>query len=803
MIVSLSWLKQYIDISISPVELSECLTMAGLEVEGMEYPNNFLKDVIVAEVISTCKHINADHLMVCQVDNGAEHVQVVCGAPNVRAGAKYPLALPGATMPNNMTISRSKLRGEVSNGMLCSAKELNIGDNQSGIMELDYSYETGTSILKTMNLNEVIFELSVTPNRPDWLSVTGVAREISALLNIPFKMPEIFVNETGEDIKILTQVTNEAPELCQRYAARVIEGITIKESPKWLKERLKSVGIRSINNVVDITNFVLMELGQPLHAFDFDLLEEQRIVIKKAGNEFLFNTLDGAQHKLDPSSLMICDGNKPVAIAGIMGGENSEIHAGTTRVFLESAYFNPPDIRKISKQTGIRTESSYRFERGVDPDCVVFALNRAACLISELAGGRIAKGVIDCYPEPIQQSVIKLSTSSVNKMLGLKLSSKDIRGYLQALGMYIDTGEDSDILLVTPPNFRQDIKRSVDLIEEVARMHGYDKIPVTFPTTEVIASPQYQHQELREKSHQSMVSLGFMEIINYSFISRDSIANLGLSPDSELIKAVEIKNPLSEDQSIMRTTLIPGILNTMRGNLNHKNLNLSLFEIGKVFIPTSNELPDEREMLIALITGKRTNLSWMGKNDPVDFFDIKGVLETLFEQMSLPSPELKENNNITYLSNSQNAAILINGKAVGEIGMISKKVKAAFDLKQDAFIFQLDLAKLMPFALSIPTFKHIFKFPAVERDIAIVVDEHVKWSEVLFAIKNIRISILEKIELFDIFRDAEKVGQGRKSMAINFLFRSEIKTLNDNEVNKSINKIIQTLSKVINAILRV
>ena len=802
MIVSLSWLKQYIDISISPVELSECLTMAGLEVEGMEYPNDFLKDVVVAEVISVCKHSNADHLMVCQVDNGIEHVQVVCGAPNVMAGAKYPLALPGATMPGNMTISRSKLRGEISNGMLCSAKELNISDDKSGIMELDASYKTGTSILKAMDLGEVIFELSVTPNRPDWLSVTGVSREISALLNIPFKMPETAVNETGDDITKLTQVTNKAPELCQRYAARIIEGITVKSSPKWLKDRLESVGVRSVNNVVDITNFVLMELGQPLHAFDLDLLEEQRIVIKKAGKELLFNALDGTQHKLDPSSLVICDGKKPVALAGVMGGENSEIHAGTTRVFLESAYFNPPGIRKTSKQTGIRTESSYRFERGTDPDGVISALDRAACLISEVAGGRIAKGVIDSYPDPIQPPVITLSILSVNKMLGLKLSSKEITAYLQALGMRVDAGDKQDILLVIPPNFRQDIKRPVDLIEEVARMHGYDKIPVTFPATRVMASPQYQHQKLREMMHQAMVSLGFMEIINYSFISRDSLVNLGLSPEPELIKAVEIKNPLSEEQSVMRTTLVPGILNTMLRNLNHKNLDLSLFEIGKVFIPTSNELPDEREMLIALITGKRRHLSWVGKNDPVDFFDIKGVLETLFEQMSLPSPELKEDDGITYFSDSQKAVILINGKAVGEIGVISKKVKAAFDLKQDAFIFQLDLSKIIPFALLTPAFKHIFKFPAIERDIAIVVDEHVKWSEVLAAIKKIKIFTLEKVELFDIFRDTDKVGQGKKSMAVNFLFRSETKTLNDNEVNKSINKIIKTLSKVINASLR-
>lgn len=559
--VSLNWLKDYVEIRIDLKELVHLLTMSGLEVEEATSMGEGFEKVIVAEIHSIQKHPSADRLSLVEAKTHQETFSIVCGATNIKEGQKVPLALVGARLPNGIEIKRSKIRGVPSEGMLCSEIELALGQDASGIMILPSHVPLGMDLGEALGLKDTILDISITPNRPDCLCVIGVAREIAALTHQRMKYPLPSLTDLGEEIHQRTSVTILDQDLCPRYVARMIEGVKIGPSPHWMRNRLEKVGIRSINNVVDVTNYVMMENGQPLHAFDFELLEEGRIVVRRAKEGEEFVTLDGVKRTLDVEMLMICDGVKPVAIAGVMGGLNSEIKENTRRVLLESAYFNPAGNRRTSKKLGLETEAAYRFGRGIDYGGCLSAANRATQLIQELAGGRVVEGVVDAYPIPIKPSPIHLSVKKIHQVLGTEVSAKQVRNYLEDLELEVRE-EDEDALVVIPPSFRGDLEREIDLIEEVARLDGYEKIPITIPKGPPSSEERSKEFLIERKAIDTLIYHGYHEVITYSFTSPASRDILGLPPDDPRRQHLRILNPLTEDFSVMRTTLFPGLMET-------------------------------------------------------------------------------------------------------------------------------------------------------------------------------------------------------------------------------------------------
>ena len=567
--VSIKWLKDYIELNLTPEELAAKLTMAGLEVEALERKDPAFSGVVVAKILSIAKHPNADKLSLCRISTGAEDFPVVCGAANIKVGDIVPLAKVGATIPGGYTIKRSQIRGELSEGMLCSEEELGVGGDNTGIMILSPELKLGEDLAKALDLGDTVLDIGITPNRSDCLSMIGIAREIAALTGTSVKYPEITVKEIPEEIGTITSVTIEDPDLCPRYTARILKDIKIGPSPYWMKQRLEAVGLRSINNVVDVTNFVMMEFGQPLHAFDYRFLEEGRIVVRRSRAGEPFISLDEKERTLRADTLMICDGKKPVAIGGIMGGLNSEVKDDTEMVLLESAYFLPSSIRKSARWLGMGTDAAFRFERGIDPDGVVRALNRAAQLIAETAGGSICRGIIDEYPNKIDvPQAIPLRIGRVNSILGSNLDEAKIVNTLINLGMTVNMTDDLGSYLVNPPSYRVDISREIDLIEEVARLIGYDQIDLKLPQVSVKPIIRETKQVLDEKIRQILNGCGFSEVIHYSFITPKACEILNIPIDDERSKMLRIANPLTDDQAVMRTTLVFSLLDTMRSNAN-------------------------------------------------------------------------------------------------------------------------------------------------------------------------------------------------------------------------------------------
>jgi len=580
---SISWLKDYTSINMDVHPLADALTIAGLEVEAVIDRFGYLNRVVVGRIVEIEPHPNADKLKLVKVDVGAQTLAVVCGAPNVAKGMIAPVALPGTVFPNGFTLEKSIIRNVESEGMICSEAELGLGKDKSGIMTLSPSLHVGDKLSKALDLSDAVIEVDLTPNRPDCLSMIGVAREICAIQKTKIQYPDMSLSDSKDDIAGFTSVTIKAPDHCPRYAARLLTDITVGPSPFWLADRLMSVGLKPINNIVDITNFVLMETGQPLHAFDYDRLAENRIVVRRANEGELFTTLDMNERKLTSDMLMICDGQKPVAVGGVMGGLNSEIEETTTKVLIESAYFDPGSIRKTSKKLGLSTEASHRFERGIDPEGIVSALNRAARLMAEISGGKLIDGMIDEYPKKISVKTITLKIEETNGLLGTDLSRDQIKKLLESIEFSVKK-IDINTLKVYPPSFRVDIKRPQDLMEEVARLSGYNNIPTTFPAMPAKARKPQKLLDTRSRIMHLMTGFGFSETINYSFISRLSCDLLNLPSDDYRRNTVNILNPLTEDQAVMRTSLVPGLLETVCRNISKQQKNLRLFEIGKVYI---------------------------------------------------------------------------------------------------------------------------------------------------------------------------------------------------------------------------
>lgn len=796
--ISLNWLKNYIDVSnFSPVDLKNILTNSGLEVEAIEEIGKSLDGFIVAEVISKDKHPNADKLSVCKVNDGKQVHQVICGAPNVEVGQKIVFAPVGVVIPGTgEKLKKAKIRGVESSGMICSEMELGLGEDHTGIVVLNDNAPIGMAISEFLGLNDFVFEIGITPNRPDALSHIGIARELSAITRKKFVFPKIDFNESQEKIEkyLKVEIKNEVD--CPRYCARMVKNVKVKESPQWLKNYLTNVGLRPINNIVDISNFVMLELGQPLHTFDARLIEGRKIIIKNADDNERFITLDGKERILDSSMLMICDAVKKIAIAGVMGGLNSEISENTKEVIIESAYFNPKSIRRTSKKLGLSTESSYRFERGIDYKNTLIAANRAAQLIAELAGGDIVGGFIDENPIKFSDVIIELRISRTNKILGMELSRDDIVDILQRLYILVQK-TNGDVLICTIPSFRPDLKREIDLIEEVARIYGYDKILGDSRINFEISFDKIP-QRLDDKIREILTGYGLFEVINNTLLNEEE-------SKFDNLKSVKILNPISQELSHLRPTLIPGLIKTVALNHRFSEFDLQLYEIGRVMIAKKDNVIGvddyvELERLGICLTGKLVDKNWKENAINSDIFYLKGIVEGLLEKLSL------DNVNFSSYYASENEfysieiKIFIGKTYIGSLYKMTENYLKRFEIEKPVFVAELDLGILKNLPKTVVVFKKISNYPKVERDISFFVDNKIPYEKIESTIWKSADKLLVNVYLFDLYFDPKK--SDKKSLAVRLEFQSYERTLTAEEIEYKINKITSALEKEFNVQLR-
>ncbi|MGQ9858240.1 MAG: phenylalanine--tRNA ligase subunit beta [Thermodesulfobacteriota bacterium] len=798
---TLSWIQEFVSIEgMEARELAEGLTHRGLECSASL--EGSLDGIVVAEVLEVTPHPQADRLKLCRVKGGLEILNVVCGAPNVRAGVKVPLARVGAKLPNGAHISATRIRGVLSEGMLCSEAELQLGDDASGIWILPDHLEPGDRLDEALRLKDWVLSLDVTPNRADCLSVLGLAFEVAALVGGRVRPPKIQLRETAPAISNRFQVEIRDPDLCPRYVARMVEALEIAPSPLWMRRRLQLVGLRPINNVVDITNYVMWELGQPLHAFDLDLLEGSRIVVQRARPGERFVSLDGQLRVLSEDMLMIWDGARPVAVAGVMGGQNSEVRPQTRNVLIESAYFQPMNIRRTSKALGMNTEASRRFERGVDPEGCPRAADRAAQLMAELAGGAVAAGILDVYPRPQVSQPIRLRISRTNELLGTDLTLEEVRRTLEVLSMEVKEGEGGS-LLVVPPTRRVDLTREIDLVEEVARVWGFERIPSSLPGRTGAGVEETAQRGIEGKVRETLVGLGFHEAITFSFIDPMAMDRLGLAPLDRLRTALELRNPIRQDQRIMRTTLVPGLLDAVHRNLHRRTMDLRLFELGRVFLPKEGQLlPEEPRRVAGAMLGQRAPQHWSYPSSPVDFFDLKGVVETLLEAVHLKDVCFDSENPPVFLRRSAAARILSGHRELGWLGELHPEVLEKWDLESPVFLFEMDLEELVEPFSRVPVFKPLPRFPEVVRDLSVVVGEDVPGGDVLRCIREMGLEWLESVVLYDLFRDPEKLPPGTKSLTFRIWYRSKEGSLTDEAVNQEQQRLVDGLARAFGARLR-
>jgi len=800
--VSLNWLKEYVNISLSVDDLAELLTMSGLEVEAKEPLGRFLEEVVAARVLSVRAHPRADTLWLCEVEAGRGVVQVVCGAPNLRVGMMAPMALPGTKIPGGVEVKENRIRGEASVGMLLAEDEMGLTEDHTGIMVLPEALSPGASVAQALSLEDWAFEIGLTPNRPDCACVIGIAREIAALTKGKLRKPHIHFKESDRRIEALTSVTLDDPEGCPRYAAGMVCGFELKPSPFWMRYRLHVSGIRGISNVVDVTNYVLLEMGQPLHAFDYDRLKENRIVVRKAGEGEVFTTLDGKTHTMNKDNLMICDGQRPVALAGVMGGLNSEIFSESRNVLIESAFFDPLTIRKSSKRLSLSTEASYRFERGVDIDGAVPALRRAMMLISELAGGEVIQGIIDNYPAPRSPREIDLRVDKTNRFLGTQLSPEAVGGYLKALEMEVQPS-DENVLRVKAPSFRVDITRDWDLMEEVARLEGYDNIPVTIPPIRPSDEKESTEMTMGDRIREIMVGLGFNEAISFSFIAPDSADFLGAEKESPLRSFVTLLNPLTVDQSVMRTSLLPGLLAAVKTNLSYGEKDLKLFEWGRVFIRKgTEELPQEKLALSGLVMGLANSKEWYREERAADFYDVKGDAEALLKALGFRDLLFERGETPPWYLKDAAAVIRLSDLRLGTVGQFSPEVLKRFDVDAPSvFAFEIDGMVLLEKVTGDRTFEPLAKFPAVYRDLSIVAERSLESARIQEIILREGRGLVESVGVFDLF-EGGKIDPSEKALAYRICYRSRENTLDGKDINKLHENIIERIRKETGARLR-
>ncbi len=791
----MSWLSDYMDIDVTPKEYSDKLTMTGSKVEGYENMGENVENVVAGKVLTCEDHPDSDHLHVCTVDAGTgEVLQIVCGAPNVKEGIIVPVALVGAKLPGGIKIKKGKLRGVESYGMLCSHDELGITEDmlgyepEYGILILPEDTEIGTDIKDLFGMNETVVEFEITSNRPDCFSIIGLARETAASFNKKFTIPEVKFTENDENIADTISVEVQDKDKCKRYCARMVKNVKIGPSPSWMQERLRACGVRPINNIVDITNYVLLEYGQPMHAFDLRDLQDKKIIVRRASEGEVIKTLDEQDRELTADDLVIADGKRAVAIAGVMGGFNSEVKEDTTTVIFESATFDGASVRLTAQRVGLRTESSSRYEKGLDYNNTVPAVERACQLVEQLGCGENVGGMIDVMGNVKDMETLPFRPEKINAFLGTDIPTEEMVKYFDALGIKTDL----ENMTVTPPSFRPDLEGEADIAEEVARFYGYDKIPVTLLSGEATCGKKTERQQMQDEVNELLNAQGMYEIYTYTFTSPSIFDKLNIPSDSNLRNVVKISNPLGEDTSVMRTTTIASMLDILARNYNYRNASARLYEVGKIFIPSEKEgeLPSEPVKITMGMYG-----------DKVDFYDIKGICESLFANLHVENVKYEAVTNNSTFHPGRCAKISVGGKVLGIIGEIHPAVGRKFGIETPVYIGELDFENIF---LNINTdvkFKELPKYPAVTRDIAMLVDKNVPVAEIEEIIKKASGKMIESVQLFDVY-EGEQIPEGKKSVAYSAVYRASDRSLTGEEVQKVFDKVVKNLENQLGAQLR-
>ncbi|HHW08502.1 MAG TPA: phenylalanine--tRNA ligase subunit beta [Firmicutes bacterium] len=804
MLVPLEWLQEYAAVDWSAEELGDKLTAAGLKLENIHYFGIKTEPVVVGRILTISPHPAADRLVVCTVDIGtAAPLQVVTGAPNIAVGINVPTALPGAKLATlKEPVREITFRGVKSQGVLCAEDELGISDDHSGVMVLPPDLEPGADVTSLLKLGDAVLDIEIYPNRADCLSIIGLAREVAAIAGVPLKLPKVQMMESDPPAADYITVTVAAPDLCPRYCARVIRGVRIGRSPLWMERRLKAAGMRPINNVVDITNYVMLEMGQPLHAFDLHRLHDSRLIIRRAGPGEVIRTLDNQDRRLDEDMLVIADGREAVAVAGVMGGEKSEISPDTQEILLESATFAFASVRKTSRKLGLRTEASNRFEKGLDPHLAAAAADRAAALMAGLCGGQVAAGLIDVAEPLPRPQEIRLRPHRVNRLLGTSIAPAEMKEYLTGLGFAI-CAEQEDEWTVTVPTFRRDVTLEADLVEEVGRRYGYDRIPATIPGELSAPGNDSPRQARLEKVRQACMRAGLSETITYSFTTPRHFDKMRLLPEHPQRKALALKNPLSEDQSILRTTLAGNLLEALAKNAARQSTSVHLFEIGAVYLPREwppEQQPEERTMLGAAMMGEPPGTSWAQKERRTDFYDLKEVYENVLAAFGIEAAvqvtkmTAEAGAAYPYMHPGRTAIVQKDVEVLGYFGEVHPLTAKAFDLPQPAFILELDLGSLIALEKKVPYMKPLPRYPAVFRDLALVVPDDFPAAEVEAALQRSGGEMLVGMQLFDVYQGPQ-VPSGHRSLAFTLTFRAEERTLTDDEVTAIVDRMVKDLAQ--------
>lgn len=808
--VSIKWLKDYIDFTETPEQLADKLTMAGIPVENVVDPGEGLEKVVTGRIEKLEPHQNSDHLQICTMNVGlAENIIIVTGAQNVAEGQVVPVAMVGAHLPNGMKISKGKLRGVASNGMLCSAQELKLDleklpeEQKTGIFILPSDTPVGIPAKDVLGLNDVVLEFELTANRADCFSVFGLVREIAAITGNKPHFPEIKVNEDDNTkLNDIFSVEIADPDLCSRFSTRMLKNVKIGPSPEWMQQRLEGAGIRSINNVVDVTNFVMIELGHPMHAYDYDKITGKKLIARRAIEGEELHTLDDTSRKAKGEMLVIADSEKAAGLAGIMGGFETEITDTTTTVVLESADFYGPCIRRTARACGLSSEASGRFERGVDSETTIKALDRAAQLLQEMGACTVCEGIVDVYPNPKQANYVTFTPEQINNHLGTNIAKDVMLNIITSVGFDV-TKDENDEITVKVPSWRNDVTCMADISEEIARLHGFDKIKSTLPNGVSMQGTQSAKQTFIDKIKTSLSSQGLYETISFALTNEETFNKLNIPQDSPLRKAVPIMNPLSDEYPLVRTTLLSSIFDNLARNLARKNDDVALFEVGSVFFPKAlpvTELPDEVVKIAGAITGRRNAQGWNQTNDMVDFYDAKGIIEELLANLRVTRYTVEAGTH--YAMHPGKTALFKKGRdVIVTVGEVHPAVLSAYGITKPVYIFELDATTVMKYMAKDLKYKALPKYPATSRDLAMLVDVDVNAADIEKAMTKAAGQNLTQITLFDVYT-GKQVEEGKKSLAFSLTFQSNDKTLTDAEIDPAIEKIVAKLQKDFNANLR-